>query len=123
MSYPLPSLCSLQLTAGTKAMLFSRGYCLPQVPSQAFLELFPDVFHLNFFLFIIYHIFGCAGSSLLYAGTSLVVQMVKNLPAMWQSQVRSLGQEDPLEKGMVTHSRGEGRGGGERNHVQLFVTP
>ena len=53
----------------------------------------------------------------------LVSQMVKNLPAMQETQVRSLGQEDPLEKGMVTHSRGEGRGGGERNHVQLFVTP
>ena len=30
-------------------------------------------------------------------------QMVKNLPAMWETQVWSLGQEDPLEKGMATH--------------------
>ena len=30
--------------------------------------------------------------------------MIKNLPAMWQTQVRSLGWEDPLEKGMATHS-------------------
>ena len=30
--------------------------------------------------------------------------MVKNLPAMWETRVLSLGQEDPLEKGMVTHS-------------------
>jgi len=30
--------------------------------------------------------------------------MVKNLPAMWEIWVRSLGREDPLEKGMVTHS-------------------
>ena len=30
--------------------------------------------------------------------------MIKNLPAMWETQVRSLGQEDPLEKGMATHS-------------------
>ena len=30
--------------------------------------------------------------------------MVKNLPAMQETQVRSLGQEDPLEKGMATHS-------------------
>ena len=29
---------------------------------------------------------------------------VKNLPAMWETWVRSLGQEDPLEKGMATHS-------------------
>ena len=35
---------------------------------------------------------------------SLVAQMVKHLPAMWETQVRSLGQEDPLEKEMATHS-------------------
>ena len=34
---------------------------------------------------------------------SLVAQTVKNLPAMWETQVRSLGQEDPLEKAMATH--------------------
>ena len=33
-----------------------------------------------------------------------VPQMVKNLPAMWETWVRSLGQEDPLEKGLATHS-------------------
>ena len=33
-----------------------------------------------------------------------VVQLVKNLPAMWETWVRSLGWEDPLEKGMATHS-------------------
>ena len=33
-----------------------------------------------------------------------VAQMVKNLPAMQETWVRSLGQEDPLEKGMVIHS-------------------
>ena len=30
--------------------------------------------------------------------------MVKNLPAMWETRVRSLGGEDPLEKEMATHS-------------------
>ena len=35
---------------------------------------------------------------------SLVTQMVKNLPAMQESQVPSLGQEDPLEKVIATHS-------------------
>ena len=30
--------------------------------------------------------------------------MVKHLPAMWETRVRSLGQEDPLEKEMATHS-------------------
>ena len=33
----------------------------------------------------------------------LVIQTVKNLPAMWETWVLSLGQEDPLEKGMATH--------------------
>ena len=36
--------------------------------------------------------------------TSLVAQTVKNLPTMQETHVRSLGQEDPLEKGMATHS-------------------
>ena len=35
---------------------------------------------------------------------SLVAQIVKNLPAMQETQVQSLGQEDPLEKEMATHS-------------------
>ena len=33
-----------------------------------------------------------------------MAQMVKNLPAVPDTQVQSLGQEDPLEKGMTTHS-------------------
>ena len=36
--------------------------------------------------------------------TSLVVQMVKNLPAMQEAWVRSLGWDDPLKKGMAIHS-------------------
>ena len=34
---------------------------------------------------------------------SLVAQTIKKLPAMQETQVQSLGQEDPLEKGMATH--------------------
>ena len=37
-------------------------------------------------------------------GPSLVAQKVKNLPAMQETQIRSLGWEDPLEEGMATHS-------------------
>ena len=37
-------------------------------------------------------------------GVSVVAQMVKNLPAMWETWVWSLAQEDLLEKEMVTHS-------------------
>ena len=33
-----------------------------------------------------------------------MVQMVKNLPTMWETQVQSLGREDPLEKEMATRS-------------------
>ena len=35
---------------------------------------------------------------------SLVAQLVKNLPAMWETWVRSLDWEDPLGKGMAIHS-------------------
>ena len=37
-------------------------------------------------------------------GASLVALMVKNLPAMQETCVQSLDREDPLEKGMATHS-------------------
>ena len=36
--------------------------------------------------------------------TSLVTQMVKHMPTMWETQVWSLGQDNPLEKEMATHS-------------------
>ena len=38
------------------------------------------------------------------SSASLVDQLVKNLPAMLETWVQSLGWEDPLEKGMATHS-------------------
>ena len=37
-------------------------------------------------------------------GASLIAQLVKNPPAMWETWVQSLGWEDPLEKGKATHS-------------------
>ena len=37
--------------------------------------------------------------------TLLVAQMIKNLPAVWETWIWTLGPEDPLEKGMATHSR------------------
>jgi len=39
-----------------------------------------------------------------YLRASLVAQMIKNLPAMQETQLWSLGWEDPLEKEMATHS-------------------
>ena len=44
------------------------------------------------------------GYPLQYSWFSLVAQLVKNLPAMWETWVQSLGWEDPLEKGKATHS-------------------
>ena len=44
------------------------------------------------------------GYPLQYSWASLVAQLVKNLPAMRESRVWSLGWEDPLEKGKATHS-------------------
>ena len=44
------------------------------------------------------------GYPLQYSWTSLVAQLVKNPPAMLETWVQSLGWEDPLEKGKVTHS-------------------
>ena len=44
------------------------------------------------------------GYPLQYSWASLVAQLVKKLPAMWETWVRFLGWEDPLEKGKATHS-------------------
>ena len=44
------------------------------------------------------------GYSLQYSWASLMAQLVKNLPALQKTWLRSLGWEDPLEKGKATHS-------------------
>ena len=44
------------------------------------------------------------GYPLQFSWVSLVAQTVKNPPAMQETWIRSLGQEDPLEEGMATHS-------------------
>ena len=44
------------------------------------------------------------GYPLQYSWASLVAQTVKNLPAVWEIWVQSLGWEDPLEKEITTHS-------------------
>ena len=43
------------------------------------------------------------GYTLQYPWASLVAQLVKNLPAIWETWLRPLGWEDPLEKGKATH--------------------
>ena len=47
---------------------------------------------------------GYVPSPVIYLGTSPVAQMVKHLPTKRETQVQSLGWEDPLEKEMETHS-------------------
>ena len=42
--------------------------------------------------------------SFIHLSASLVAQRLKRLPGMWETRVRSLGREDPLEKEMATHS-------------------
>ena len=54
----------------------------------------------NFFFLLVDSLF----SILFSVCISLVAQTVKCLPTMWETQVQSLGQEDPLEKEMATHS-------------------
>ena len=44
------------------------------------------------------------GYPLLYSWASLVAQLKKNPPAMWETWIRSLGWEDPLEMGKTIHS-------------------
>ena len=44
------------------------------------------------------------GYPLQYSWASLLAQLVKNPPAMWETPVQSLDWEDPLEKGKATHS-------------------
>ena len=60
-------------------------------------QCFPNVecLHTCPIIFEIYHYL---------LGAPLVAQLVKNPPAMWETRVRSLGQEDPLEKEMATLS-------------------
>ena len=47
------------------------------------------------------------GYPLQYSWASLVVELVKNLSAMQETWVRSLGREDPLEQEMATHVKNE----------------
>ena len=59
-------------------------------------------FQVLLFAFVpLFHLIDCL---LCWRGTSLIAQLVKNLPAMHETWDESLGQEDPLEKGTATYS-------------------
>ena len=47
---------------------------------------------------------GGIGYPVQYSWASLVAQLVRNLPAIWETWVQSLGWEDPLQNGTATHS-------------------
>ena len=58
----------------------------------------------NWHVWILWSPLSLASYSLQYSWASLVAQLVKNPPAMWETWVRSLSLEDPLEKGKTTRS-------------------
>ena len=84
---------------GCHALL--QGIFSTQGPNPYLLRLL-HLLHLQAVFLHSYHL----GSQYVqtHAWAVLVAQTVKNLPEMWETWVRSLGWEDPLEKGMVTHS-------------------
>ena len=55
-----------------------------------------------YFLYVVF--FTLLMTLILRVRVSLVAQRLKHLPGMWETRVRSLGLEDPLEKEMATHS-------------------
>ena len=71
-----------------------------------FMKRDKNVFHLSclFGIPCPWNINNINNTSSLARWASLVVQMIKNPPAMWEIRVWSLGWEDPLEKGTATHS-------------------
>ena len=60
--------------------------------------------HSMFLLYGTYCFSKCAVFSVVSCLWALVAQIVKNLPAVWETWVRSLGGEDSLEEGVATHS-------------------
>ena len=106
-----PSLCSLFIpliyipyfvTAGTELLAF---HGVTWSPFQCNLTCFPDSLIGSFIYLSILCTFNMLFSfPYPICWSSLVAQMVKRLSAMQETRVRSLGQEDPLEKEMAAHS-------------------
>ena len=60
--------------------------------------------YVHIYVHIYKYVQSCSSESHIYIyGASLVTQVVKNLPEMWEIRVQSLGQKDLLEKGMAIH--------------------
>ena len=67
---------------------------MPDMASRENRYLYVDIFAFSLFIFLYIYVIE----------PSLMAQMIKNLPAMQETLAQSPGQEDPLEKGMATHS-------------------
>ena len=71
---------------------------VPHLPTLPSWSLFKSFYFLHFCSLILFM------KIINGVWASLVAQLIKNQPTMWETWVRSLGWEDPLEKGRVTHS-------------------
>ena len=100
-------------TPASKVHLMSVGFSCPLSLFSPFSFFLPLPFWaLSLASFILRFLFfpamakeGAIGYSVLHTlKYSLVTQMVRNLSAVQETWVQSLGQEDPLQKGMTTHS-------------------
>ena len=99
----ITSLVLVYLISRSLCLLITIQYSLPQLSTsgnQKFLLFYHELVFVHFlkknwpsFYFLKHN----------RVVASLVVQMIKDLPAMQESWVRSIGWEDPLEKGMATH--------------------
>ena len=104
------SMCRVFSCVAERGCLLWPGHSLGKIPSsfctpRPNLPITPGVSWFPTFVFqspIMKRTSFLGVSSL--GGDSLLAQMVKNLPAIWEIQVWSPGQEDPLEKSMATHS-------------------
>ena len=99
-----PDLSPLQHTASFDWLTYMFQFCSLNVPHPLLPLLCPQVCSLHLRLH-------CCPADRFHQDhfsrsrySLLVAQMVKNLPAMKGTRVQSLVQEDPLQKGMVTHS-------------------
>ena len=79
----------------------SSESCIPPSPTLSRSFRYLQIFSSSQYTRIIYFLFELLAYS---QKGSLVAQTVKNLPAMQETWVQSLGQEDPLEKRMAIHS-------------------
>ena len=99
----ITSLVLVYLISRSLCLLITIQYSLPQLSTsgnQKFLLFYHELVFVHFlkknwpsFYFLKHN----------RVVASLAVQMIKDLPAMQESWVRSIGWEDPLEKGMATH--------------------